>query len=267
MKNNALKLLFALFCAAILGITGCSDDSGGGGNSEINYDVPGTGDLPTVAADTIIKNKVVNLNDSADTYYEYLEFTSETGGNYSVYKKGDSENTKVTVSPTDETTALPTTFTYDATSGKITTTTTVGETATTYTAYMFSTTKDGADAACIASDVLATTGDASSLMNTWTGSKVSSVTFNKDGTAELNVKSDSSANYVGSYTNSDGWIYVSPTAEVPLFFGKIGANTTNTLYYLAYQTERSEVEAAGRAALGGKSNVLEITTNGFLLCE
>lgn len=257
MKKNRFRLLLALLLAVSVGFVACDNGSDGGGSSE-SYDISGSGTLPTVAANTIIKNTVVNLNNSTDTYYEYLEFTSETGGNYSVYKKGDTENTKVTVSPTDNTTTLPTTFTYDATSGKITTTANDSS----YNAYMFSAAKDGADVACIALDVLATTGDASSLMNTWTGSKVSSVTFNKDGTVALE---NSNASYSGTFTNTDGYISISDT--IPLYFGKIGSNATNTLYYLAYQTERSTVEAAGRAALGGKKDVLEITTNGFLLCE
>ncbi len=33
MKKNGLKLLLALMLAAIVGITGCSDDSDGGGGA------------------------------------------------------------------------------------------------------------------------------------------------------------------------------------------------------------------------------------------
>lgn len=259
MKKNGLKLLLALMLAAIVGITGCSDDSDSGGGSSLNYDVSGSGSLPSVTSDTIIKNKVVNIKDSEDVYYEYLKFTSETAGEYSVYKKVDTENTKITVSPIDGKTALPTTFTYDSATGKVT--------ATTTSAYMFNAVKNGTEVACIAKDILTTNGEnKNSLINTWSSDIVNECVFNSDGTVYLDIASSSEFAYSGAFKNDNGWISVSTTGAIPFFFGKVGANETNSLYYLAYQTERGTVEEVGKAAIVN-SNVLEFASSGFLLIE
>lgn len=258
MKKNGLKLLLVLMLAAIVGITGCSDDSDGGG-SGVNYDVSGSGSLPTVTSDTIIKNKVVNIEDSGDIYYEYLKFTSETAGEYSVYKKGDTENTKITVSPIDGKTKLPTTFTYDSAAGKVT----AGNTS----AYMFNAVKDGTEVACIAKDILTTNGEnKNSLINTWSSDIVNECVFNSNGTVYLDIDNSSEFAYSGAFKNDNGWISVSTTGAIPFFFGKVGANETNSLYYLAYQTERSTAETVGRSVIIYR-NILEFTSGGFLLIE
>lgn len=116
-----IGLIAAAIVAAGLVFTGCPQNPDNGGNSGIDYNASGNGILPSFGSGKIIRNKVVNLNGSSDVYYEYLEFTSETGGNYSVYKKGETENTKVdkiTLKNGDVT--LPTTFTYETASGKFT---------------------------------------------------------------------------------------------------------------------------------------------------
>ena len=87
MKKNVLKWLLPLFCVVAVSIFGCkadSDDNGGGGT--VDYNASGSSELPKTKAKTVIKNKVVNLNTSADVYYEEYTFTSETAGTYSLYK-------------------------------------------------------------------------------------------------------------------------------------------------------------------------------------
>lgn len=116
-----IGLIAAAIVAAGLVFTGCPQNPDNGGNSGIDYNASGNGILPSFGSGKIIRNKVVNLNGSSDVYYEYLEFTSETGGNYSVYKDESGTKTKVdkiTLSSGEAT--LPSTFTYDAESGKFT---------------------------------------------------------------------------------------------------------------------------------------------------
>lgn len=115
-----IGLIAAAIVAAGLVFTGCPQNPDNGGNSGIDYNASGNGILPSFGSGKIIRNKVVNLNGSSDVYYEYLEFTSETGGNYSVYKDESGTKTPITVSPIDGTTTLSSTFTYDAASGKFT---------------------------------------------------------------------------------------------------------------------------------------------------
>ncbi len=116
-----IGLIAALIVAAGLVFTGCPQNPDDGGNPGIDYNASGNGTLPSFGIGKVIRNKVVNLNGSSDVYYEYLEFTSETGGNYSVYKDESGTKTQVTtVTLSSGEKTLPTTFTYDAASGKFT---------------------------------------------------------------------------------------------------------------------------------------------------
>lgn len=243
-----IGLIAAAIVAAGLVFTGCPQNPDNGGNSGIDYNASGNGILPSFGSGKIIRNKVVNLNGSSDVYYEYLEFTSETGGNYSVYKDESVTKTKVdkiTLSSGEAT--LPSTFTYDAASGKFT------GGGNTSSSYMFSAEKDGAEKYFVASDVLSTEGEnKSSLMNKWTSAKHSnSYTFTASGT----VSCDKGSFF---YTNANGWILISD--DVPFYWAKVGDG--NVLYYYVYETERTEVEAAGRAA---DSRTISLTSSIFLL--
>lgn len=118
---------------------------------------------------------------------------------------------------------------------------------------MFTAEKDGAEKYFVASDVLSTEGEnKNSLMNKWTSAKHSdSYTFTASGT----VSCDKGSFF---YTNANGWILISN--DVPFYWAKVGDG--NVLYYLVYETERTEVEAAGRAA---DSRTISLTSSRFLL--
>ena len=75
------RMRFLLGCAAcVLAFlaAGCSD--GGGSGSAPQNAV----EFPKYSAGKIIKNKVVSLSDGDSGYCEYLEFTSETAGEYNL---------------------------------------------------------------------------------------------------------------------------------------------------------------------------------------
>ena len=133
MKKNVLKTFLALITVFSVIFVGCASE-GDDSPSAPKYDEPASGNLPQVSESTVIRNKVVNLNGSTDVYYEYLTFTSATGGTYSVYKDVDGTKTVVTsISLNGNDYAFPTEFDYDATTGKFT--------AGTVSSYMFDTKK------------------------------------------------------------------------------------------------------------------------------
>ena len=118
------KMAAALVCAvALLCLAACSDDgdSGGGGGDRAKNIIT----IEKYEAGTIIRNTVVNFGNTGEVYFEYLKFTSETGGEYSLYmKKSDSmaDNEKVTSynNRNGDAVDVPTTFTYDSDTGKLT---------------------------------------------------------------------------------------------------------------------------------------------------
>ncbi len=211
-----------------------------GGGSGIDYNATGTSEIQKFSAGTIIKSKVVKINeDSSDVYYEYLTFTSETEGNYEVKKLNGEVEESVTNSPVTGS-DLAKTFTYDSTNGKIT----VGSSS----AYMLNVTKNGKNITAIAGEILSTDSEnKSSLFNTWKTSSGKQITFKDGGIAEY-----SDGPYW--YTNNNGWILISN--DVSLFWTKI--ESQNALYCFIYETERTE----SRSAM--QESVFSLVTDDFL---
>ena len=247
MKKRKFKVLLSLFLGAAVMFAGCSSggDDDDGGKSSVNYDVSGTAALPEIAENQVIRNKVVNLNGSASVYYEYLTFTSETGGDYSVYEEKDGTKSKINKIPGTET-PLPSSFEYDKTTGKFT----AGENSS----YMFNAKKDGKDICALASEILVTEAEnKNTLLNKWKSEKDGYFTFDNSGYVFVN-------NNAFCYSNNNGWILI--TDSVPLYWAKQGDNFS--LYYYVFQTERECVEEAGRM-LGG--NAIFFESNKFLLID
>ncbi len=224
-------LLGCVVCALAVFVAGCSDSDSGG--SAVDYNASGTSEPTKIEKDKVVRNKVVNLGGSTDVYYEYLTFTSENGGSYAVYKDSDGEKIKIekiTVDGKDVT--LPSEFEYDSTNGGFKP---VGAEAN--TAYMFTAKKDGKDVYVVASELLETGGEnKDSLFNEWNSAADGKYEF-QDGGYVVTDKGGF------RYTNSAGWILVSDS--VPFYWAK--NNGKFSLYYMAYQTEREDVEAEGRA--------------------
>ena len=237
------SLLSILLCSTIM-FFGCNSDSGNS-TSSVNYDVPGTASLPEIAENQVIRNKVVNLNGSASVYYEYLTFTSETGGVYSVYEEKDGKKSEIDKIPGTET-ALPSSFEYEKTTGKFT----AGENSS----YMFNAKKDGKDICALASEILVTEAEnKNTLLNKWKSEKDGYFTFDNSGYVFTN---DSAF----TYSNNNGWILI--TDSVPLYWAKQGDKFS--LYYYVFQTERESVEEAGRML---RENTIFFESNKFLLAD
>lgn len=195
------------------------------------------GSVSSYSAGQIIKNKVVLLNDSTEEYYEYLEFTSSEGGNYSLYQKVNNEYVKLTQYNNS---TLPSTFTYDATTGKLCSYNQDSELAY---SYIFSTSSNAA----IAKELLKSSND--SINGEW------SFADSSDANNYLNITFDSenkTYSYSGkkdgnefvtdsdSYTYENGWISLN-NSTLKLYM------ISNTLfYYNVYTTERTSVEQVGR---------------------
>lgn len=288
MKKNGLKLLLALLCTAILGITGCSDggssgsdsgnNNGGGTNSDsewqeetVDYDVSADGTISTFSNGKIIKNKVINEKTS-DVYYEYLSFTSETGGTYEIYKydsNATSENNKYTkeasLSIDGTTVTVPESFTYEATTGKVTTTKTDNSSTTEVASVYFVTT---GTTNWVSTYLLTTTGtDSSSLFNKWTVSNDSSVktTFTFEDNGSLYIGSTGSSSDLVFYANNNGIISINSLTEPVFLWTKI--NNSMSLYGYAYKAERSEVAEVGRSVISLNSNEISFETGKFLLVK
>ena len=237
------SLLSILLCSTIM-FFGCNSDSGSS-SSGVNYDVPGAVVLPTINANQIIRNKVVNLNGLSSVYYEYLIFESETGGKYSVYEEKDGQKNVINTIPGTET-VLPSTFSYDSATGKFT--------AGANSSYMFNAKKDGKDICAVASEILSTEAEnKKTLLNKWKSEKDGYFTFDNSGYVFVNDNAF-------SYSNNNGWILI--TDSVPLYWAKQGDKFS--LYYYVFQTERESVDEAGRM-LG--ENAIFFESNKFLLID
>ena len=237
------SLLSILLCSTIM-FFGCDSDSGSP-SSSVNYDVPGAVVLPTINANQIIRNKVVNLNGLSSVYYEYLIFESETGGKYSVYEEKDGQKNVINTIPGTET-VLPSTFSYDSATGKFT--------AGANSSYMFNAKKDGKDICAVASEILSTEAEnKKTLLNKWKSEKDGYFTFDNSGYVFVNDNAF-------SYSNNNGWILI--TDSVPLYWAKQGDKFS--LYYYVFQTERESVDEAGRML---DENVIFFESNKFLLID
>ena len=225
-------LLGCVVCALAFFAAGCGSDSDSGG-AGVDYNASGIAEPAKMENGKVVRNKVVNLGDATDVYYEYLIFTSENGGNYAVYKDSDGVKTKIeTIMVDGKEIPLPSGFEYDSTNGGF-----KPAGAEANTAYMFSAKKDGKDVSVVASEILETSEEnKDSLFNEWESDADGKYEF-QDGGYVLTDKGGF------RYTNSEGWILVSDS--VPFYWTK--SNGKSTLYYMAYITEREDVEAEGRA--------------------
>ena len=248
MKKNVLKTFLALITVFSVIFVGCASE-GDDSPSAPKYDEPASGNLPQVSESTVIRNKVVNLNGSTDVYYEYLTFTSATGGTYSVYKDVDGTKTLVpSISLNGNNYVFPTEFAYDAVAGKFT--------AGTVSSYMFDTKKDGKAVCAVASEILTTDAEnKSSLFNVW--KSTTGVTFDfSEGTVNITLSDGTSIS--PAFTNNKGWISI--PEDIEMCWLKQGSNYN--LYYPVFVTERETVEAAGRSLA---TDSIDLVSNKFLL--
>ena len=224
MKKN-VKLLSLILGTACL-ILSCTQNEG---NDKV-VEPENTVNIPAYSSGKVLKNKVVSTG--SDVYYEYLTFTSETGGDYALYKD-DAQVTSYT-NKNGESVSVPSSFTYDAATGKFS--------AENVSSYMFNAKKNGKEVSVIASEEMTCSQEKPVLFAEW---KSSSLTFkftSDDNGDNATVKNndESYPDFTVPYTNDGGWITVS---NFPLFF-----SSSNRMFYLAYVTERTEVEAVGRNA-------------------
>ena len=224
MKKN-VKLLSLILGTACL-ILSCTQNEG---NDKV-VEPENTVNIPAYSSGKVLKNKVISTG--SDVYYEYLTFESETGGTYALYKDG-AQVTSYT-NKNGGTVTVPSSFTYDAATGKFS----AGD----VSSYMFNAKKNGKEVSVIASEEMTCSQEKPVLLAEW---KSSSLTFkftSDDSGDKVTVKNndESYPDFPVPYTNDGGWIMVS---NFPLFF-----SSSNRMFYLAYVTERTEVEAVGRNA-------------------
>ena len=247
--KNVFKTFLAMIAVCSVIFVGCAsseDDS-----SSVNYGASGSGSVPEFVANSVIKNKVVNINGSTDVYYEYLTFTTDSAGTYAVYKDIDGTLTKQeSITFGDVVVNFPTEFTFDKATGKFT----AGETST----YMVNAKKSGKEVYAIAGEILTTSSEnKSSLMIEWVSASGECFNFMADGTV---VYTDINGETVcPAFTNNDGWILIAES--VPLLWAKQGE--VYNLYYPIYETERTTVDAEGRMAV--TENSINLVSNKFLL--
>ena len=224
MKKN-VKLLSLILGTACL-ILSCTQNEG---NDKV-VEPENTVNIPAYSSGKVLKNKVFSTG--SDVYYEYLTFESETGGTYALYKDG-AQVTSYT-NKNGESVSVPSSFSYDAATGKFS----AGD----VSSYMFNAKKDRKEVSVIASEEMTCSQEKPALLAEW---KSSSLTFkftsdDNGDNATVTQKDGSYPEFTVPYTNDGGWIMVS---NFPLFF-----SSSNRMFYLAYVTERTEVEAVGRNA-------------------
>ena len=225
MEKRKFKVLLCLFLATAVMFAGCSSDDGDDDTPPEN-----SVSIPKYSPGKILKNKVISTG--GDVYYEYLTFTSETGGDYALYK--DEKKVTSYTNKNGENVDVPSSFTYDAVTGKFS--------AENISSYMFNAKKNGKEVSVIASEEMTCSQEKPALLAEW---KSSSLTFkftSDDSGDNVTIKNndESYPDFPVPYTNDGGWITVS---NFPLFF-----SSSNRMFYLAYVTERTEVEAVGRNA-------------------
>lgn len=224
MKKN-VKLLSLILGTACL-ILSCTQNEG---NDKV-VEPENTVNIPAYSSGKVLKNKVVSTG--SDVYYEYLTFESETGGTYALYKDG-AQVTSYT-NKNGESVSVPSSFTYDAATGKFS--------AENVSSYMFNAKKNGKEVSVIASEEMTCSQEKPVLLAEWKSSELSFVFVSDDSGDNATVKNndESYPDFTVPYTNDGGWITVS---NFPLFF-----SSSNRMFFLVYETERSEVEAEGRNA-------------------
>ena len=220
-------LLGCAFCALAFFAAGCSSDSDSGGSEPEN-----AVSLPKYQGGKIIKNKVVSLSGGDSGFVEYLEFESEIAGKYYLYKDGAevSEATKD--------------FVYDPVSGKFSAGT--GENAV--HSYMFDAKKDGEKVSVIAKDEMKCAAEKPVLCAKWT---VGSLSFSFGDDMKVSVENAAQENkteFSAGYSDEGGWVTIETEPDnIPLFY-----SSSNRFFFLAYATERSEVDGLGRNVASGE---------------
>ncbi len=236
MKKNK-KLFVALAALAMgmsLSLTGCSSESSGGGSSGKGVsDKPGAASLLEFAEGTVIRNRIVNL-ESDDVLYEYLKFTSSTAGEYSLYSY--TEETGFTKETTVDSVSVPTSFVYNAENGCFET----EIEGVSRSSFMFKTVEKTIEKFYIAETKLFSDSDKPTLFGLWEIPNGSSFNFKNDGTVVVDQDGNK---FVYDYTNTNGLVMVD---ELPMFWANVSG--TPVFYYLAYETESTEVEDVGRSA-------------------
>lgn len=218
MKKN-LRMLLALAMGAVVLFLGCSSDG--------DDDAPPANsvNIPTYSGGKILKNKVVSLDEGGNTWYEYLTFTSETGGTYALYKNNEKVNSYKNRNGTEVT--VPASFLYNSATGKFS----AGD----MSSYMFEAQKDGSTVSVIAAEEMNCSAEKPVLCAEWSASNIK---FAFDAESNVKITPVGGNAFTVQYTNDDGWITVD---AFPLFY-----SSANRMFYLAYITERTEVEAVGR---------------------
>lgn len=221
MEQRKKWMLLALVMGAAVVLGGCAADDGD--------DTPPANsvDIPKYSGGKILKNKVVSFNEGGDTWYEYLSFTDENGGEYALYKNGKKVDSYT--NRNGETVTVPSSFSYDSATGKFS--------AGGVSSYMFEARKDGSTVSVIAAEEMNCTAEKPSLYAEWRASNIT-FTFSAEGGAKI-TPSGGTARTV-PYTNDSGWI---TAGGIPLFY-----SSQDRMFYLAYTTERTEVDAVGRSA-------------------
>ena len=241
MEKRKFKVLLCLFLATAVMFAGCSSDDG-------DDDTPPENSVSILkySPGKILKNKVISSG--SDVYYEYLTFTSETGGTYALYKDG-APVTSYT-NKNGESVSVPSSFYYDAVTGKFS----AGD----VSSYMFNAKKNGKEVSVIACEEMTCSQEKPVLLAEWKSSELSFVFVSDDNGDNATVKNNDGSypEFTVPYTNDGGWITVS---KFPLFF-----SSSNRMFFLVYETERSEVEAEGRNA---SCDELNFVSRAFILAD
>lgn len=228
MKRTGF-LLGCVVCTLAFFAAGCGSDSDSGGSEPEN-----AVSLPKYQGGKIIKNKVVSVSGGDSGFVEYLEFESETAGKYHLYKDG----AEVLESAKD--------FVYDPATGEFS----AGSGANAVHSYMFEAKKDGEKVSVIAKDEMKCYAENPVLCAGWT---VGSFVFSFDEEMNVSVKSAADGDGEGTefsagYSNEGGWVTIETVPDnIPLFY-----SSSNRFFFLAYATERSEVDGLGRNAASGE---------------
>ena len=241
MEKRKFKVLLSLILGAAVMFAGCSSGDGDDDTPPEN-----SVSIPKYSPGKILKNKVISSG--SDVYYEYLTFESETSGTYALYKDG-AQVTSYT-NKNGGTVTVPSSFTYDAATGKFS----AGD----VSSYMFNAKKDRKEVSVIASEEMTCSQEKPVLLAEWKSSELSFVFVSDDNGDNATVKNNDGSypEFTVPYTNDGGWITVS---NFPLFF-----SSSNRMFFLVYETERSEVEAEGRNA---SCDELNFVSRAFILAD
>ena len=241
MEKRKFKVLLCLFLATAVMFAGCSSDDGDDDTPPEN-----SVSIPKYSPGKILKNKVISSG--SDVYYEYLTFESETGGTYALYKDGALVTSYT--NKNGESVSVPSSFYYDAVTGKFS----AGD----VSSYMFNAKKNGKEVSVIACEEMTCSQEKPVLLAEWKSSELSFVFVSDDNGDNATVKNNDGSypEFTVPYTNDGGWITVS---KFPLFF-----SSSNRMFFLVYETERSEVEAEGRNA---SCDELNFVSRAFILAD